>query len=149
MSTPLLPKTTFRKAGEPRETWHFIDADGQIVGRLAARVAMVLMGKHRPDYTPHVDNGDYVVVVNCEKVKFTGNKWRDKVYRHHSGWIGGLKEEPALRVLARHPDRIFRKAVQRMLPKTLMGGRMLKKLKIYAGTEHPHAAQNPEGFPLK
>ena len=149
MSTPLLPKTTFRKAGKPVERWHLADADGRIVGRLAARIAMVLMGKHRPDYTPHVDNGDYVVVVNCEKVKFTGTKWDDKVYRRHSGWIGGLKEETAARVLARHPDRIIRQAVRRMLPKTLQGGRMLKKLKIYAGAGHPHAAQQPGEFPLK
>ena len=136
-----MKKTTMRAARPNQQTWHLADGDGQVVGRLASRIAVLLMGKHRPEYTPHIHNGDYVVVVNCEKVVFTGNKWRDKMYRHHSGYIGGLKENSAAKVLRLHPDRIIRLAVKRMLPKTKLGELMLKKLKIYTGPEHPHQAQ--------
>lgn len=137
-------KTFVAKKETVKQDWHVVDAAGQIVGRLATRIATILMGKHKPIYTPHVDTGDFVVLVNCEKVKFTGNKWEKKVYRHHTGHIGGLVEKTAATVLARHPDRIMRLAVRRMLPKTKLGRHMLKKLKIYAGPDHPHAAQNPQ-----
>jgi large subunit ribosomal protein L13 len=137
-------KTTIAKKETVQRDWYHVDGDGQVVGRLAVRLAMMLMGKHKPIYTPHVDCGDFVVVTNCEKVVFTGRKWEDKVYRRHTGHIGGLVEETAGEVLAKHPDRILRKAVQRMLPKTKLADAMLLKLKIYSGAEHPHAAQNPK-----
>jgi len=142
-----MKKTTLRAGKPDRQTWHLADGEGKVVGRLAARISVLLMGKHRPDYTPFINNGDYVVLVNCEKVVFTGNKWRDKTYRHHSGYIGGLKEATARRVLAGNPDRIMRLAVKRMLPKSKLGEAMLKKLKIYAGPDHPHQAQKLE--PMK
>ena len=143
-----MKKTTLATPASRVQRWRLVDADGQVVGRLASRLAMILMGKDKPIYTPYVDTGDFVVVVNCEKVAFTGTKWTDKVYRHHSGWIGGLKETTAERLRARHPDRILRLAVQRMLPKGKLGKHMLMKLKIYAGAEHPHAAQQPERMQL-
>ena len=139
-----MKKTTQYPACHDGQRWHLADGDGQVVGRLAVRVATVLMGKHRPDYTPHVNNGDYVILVNCEKVRFTGNKWRDKVYRHHTGYIGGLREVSADRVRQQHPDRVMRLAVKRMLPKGKLGEAMLKKFKIFAGPEHPHQAQDPK-----
>ena len=144
-----MKKTTLVTTEDRVRRWRLVDADGQVVGRLASRLAMILMGKDKPTYTPHIDTGDFVVVLNCEKVAFTGTKWTNKVYRHHSGWIGGLKETSAERLRARHPDRILRLAVQRMLPKGKLGKKMLKKLNIYAGAEHPHAAQNPEPMNLK
>jgi large subunit ribosomal protein L13 len=124
--------------------WVVVDAANQVVGRMASQIAMRLMGKHRPDYTPSFDCGDGVVVVNCEKVVFTGAKWDRKVYRRHSGYIGGLKELTARKVLSSHPDRILYMAVKRMLPKGKLGEKMIKKLKIYSGPEHPHTAQAPE-----
>ncbi len=139
-----MKKTTFRKPGECATKWVVVDAADQVVGRMAVQIAMRLMGKHKPDYTPSFDCGDGVVVVNCEKVAFTGAKWDQKVYRRHSGYIGGLKELSARKVLSSHPDRIVYMAVKRMLPKGKLGEKMIKKLKIYAGPEHPHAAQNPE-----
>lgn len=139
-----MKKTTFRKPAEFTAKWVVVDAADQVVGRLASRIAMCLMGKHRPDYTPFFDCGDGVVVVNCEKVVFTGGKWDKKIYRHHSGYIGGLKEYSARRVLSSHPDRILFQAVKRMLPKGKLGEKMIKKLKIYAGPDHPHASQSPE-----
>ncbi len=136
--------TTMAKKGSVERKWFHVDASGQVVGRLASRIAPILMGKHKPIYTPHVDCGDFVVVTNCEKVVFTGKKWIKKEYRHHTGLMGGLKVEPAARVRDRHPDRILRMAVRRMLPKTKLGRAMLKKLKIYAGPEHPHTAQQTQ-----
>lgn len=141
-------KTTMATKESVQNDWYVVDGTDQIVGRLASRIAMILMGKHKPTYTPHVDCGDFVVVTNCEKVVFTGNKWRDKVYRHHTGWIGGLVEQSASRVRDHHPDRILRLAVRRMLPKTKMGRKMLKKLKIFAGDAHPHEAQQPQVLEL-
>lgn len=138
-----MKKTTIRKPRQFTTTWVTMDADGQIVGRMAMQIAMRLMGKHRPDYTPSFDCGDGVIVLNCEKVVFTGAKWDGKIYRHHSGYIGGLKEYSARKVLASHPDRILYLAVKRMLPKGKLGEKMIKKLKIYSGSEHPHAAQTP------
>lgn len=148
MST-MTQKTTMEKKETVRQDWFLVDGTEQVVGRLAVRLAMILMGKHKPTYTPHVDCGDFVVVTHCEKVRFTGQKWQKKIYRYHTGYIGGLVENTAEEIRDAHPDRILRKAVQRMLPKTKMGRQMLKKLKIYAGAEHPHAAQNPKVLDIK
>ena len=138
-----MKKTTMRKPAEHTTKWVVVDAADQIVGRVASKIAMRLMGKHRPDYTPSFDCGDGVVVINCEKIAFTGAKWDKKIYRRHSGYIGGLKELSARKVLSSHPDRILYMAVKRMLPKGKLGEKMIKKLKIYAGSDHPHAAQGP------
>ena len=123
--------------------WHLVDAKDQVVGRLASRIAMVLMGKDKPAYTAFLDTGDFVVVVNAERVKLTGNKWDDKVYYSHSGYPGGLKEVTATRMRDEHPERILTFAVKGMLPKNKLASRMLKRLKVYAGPEHPHQAQQP------
>lgn len=139
-----MKKTTMRKPTEHTTKWLVIDGKDQIVGRMASKIAMRLMGKHRPDYTPSFDCGDGVIVINCDKVAFTGAKWDKKIYRRHSGYIGGLKELTARKVLSSHPDRILYMAVKRMLPKGKLGEKMLKKLKLYSGSEHPHAAQAPE-----
>lgn len=136
-------KTFMANAQNVQHAWWLVDASDQVVGRLATRLAMILMGKHKPTYTPHVDTGDYVIVTNAEKVVFTGKKWADKVYRYHTHYIGGLVEIPAERMKQDHPEDILRLAVRRMLPKSRLGRQMLKKLKIYAGTEHAHGAQNP------
>jgi large subunit ribosomal protein L13 len=131
------------KPGEVEQRWWLVDASGQRVGRLASQIAMVLMGKHRPTYTPHVDTGDHVVVVNAEKVEFSGRKWQQKLYRWYTGYQG-LKTETAEHRRDRRPELILQEAVRRMLPKTRLGVTMLDKLKIYAGPDHPHAAQAPE-----
>jgi large subunit ribosomal protein L13 len=120
-----------------------VDASGKMVGRLATEIAMILMGKHRPTYTPHVDTGDYVVVINAEKVEFSGKKWQQKLYRWYTGYQG-LKTETAEHRRDRRPELIVEEAVRRMLPKTRLGRVMLGKLKVYAGSEHPHQAQEPE-----
>ena len=137
-------KTYVQKREDLVRKWHHIDASGMILGRLAVEIARILMGKHRPEYTPHVDCGDFVVVTNCEKVVLTGRKMSQKLYWRDSGAMGSLRAEPISRVLERHPERVLYLAVRRMLPKTALGRRMLKKLKVYAGPEHPHAAQKPE-----
>lgn len=142
-------KTTLAKPADLKRAWFVVDGTDQVVGRLATRIATILMGKHKPIYTPNVDCGDFVVVTNCEKVCFTGNKWQNKVYRRHTGHIGGLVEESAADLRNRFPDRILRMAVRRMLPKSTLGRHMLKKLKLYAGPEHPHAAQNPEPLTIE
>jgi large subunit ribosomal protein L13 len=131
------------KAGELQKSWYVIDASGMVVGRLAAQIAPILMGKHRPTYTPHIDTGDYVIVTNVDKVVFTGNKWRQKSYQWYTGHPGGQREEPAWKLFQRHPDRILMLAVQRMMPKNKIGRHMLSKLKLYAGPKHPHQAQQP------
>jgi large subunit ribosomal protein L13 len=134
---------TFRaKPGEIPEKWHVVDATDKVVGRLASDIAMILMGKHRPTYTPHVLCGDAVVVVNAEKVKFTGKKWAKKEYAWFTGYTG-LRTESAERRLSRHPDRILRDAVRRMLPKNKLAYKMIQRLKIYTGPNHPHQAQEP------
>ena len=138
---------TFVPSGKNLEAdrkWHLVDAEGKTVGRLASCVATVLMGKSKPTYTPYIDVGDHVVIVNAEKVVLTGTKWRDKVYRRHTGYPGGLKEITAQKQLQQHPERIIESAVRGMLPKTKMGRAMAKKLKVYSGSEHPHKAQRPE-----
>jgi large subunit ribosomal protein L13 len=136
-------KTYMAKPGEVEQKWWLFDAEGKIVGRLATEIAMLLMGKHKPTYTPHVDTGDFVIVVNADKVVFTGKKWEQKRYTRYTGWPG-LRSETAEDRLARHPERILAEAVRRMLPKNKLGRKMLNKLKIYVGGEHPHQAQNPQ-----
>jgi large subunit ribosomal protein L13 len=129
-------------AVEPR--WCLVDAGGKTLGRLATRIATVLQGKHRATYVPHMDTGDYVVVINAEKVVMTGKKLDQKVYRHHTGYIGHLVETSAREMMEEKPEEILRRAVKRMLPKSKLGRKMFDKLKVYSGTEHPHAAQKPE-----
>ncbi len=124
--------------------WYLINAEGKRLGRLATEIATILQGKHKPIYTPHVDTGDYVVVINAAKVELTGNKWNQKLYQRHSGYIGGLKKTPYRRLIGRRPTLPVREAVRRMLPKSTLGRRMLRKLKIYAGPVHPHIAQRPK-----
>ena len=139
-------KTFVAKSAAVERKWHHIDADGVVLGRLAADVARILQGKHKAIYTPGVDTGDFVVITNAEKVKITGKKADHKVYRYHTEWVGGLKEIPYRRMQERHPDRVIELAIRRMMPKTKLGRRMMAKLKIYAGTDHPHSAQAPEGL---
>lgn len=137
-------KTYMAKPGELTPKWWVVDATDKVVGRLASDIAMVLMGKHRPTYTPHVDTGDYVIVVNCDKVKFSGSKWEQKEYAWFTGYTGQRTETAQTR-LERYPDRILRDAVRRMLPKNdSLARKMLSKLKIYRGAEHEHQAQQPE-----
>lgn len=133
---------SFRKVDQP-QTWYVVDATDQVLGRLATRIATVLRGKHKPTYTPHEDLGDHVVVINAGKVRLTGRKWTDKMYRHHTGYIGGLKETTAGKLREKDPTRLVTTAVQGMLPKSRLGRAMAKKLKVYAGDSHPHAAQQP------
>jgi large subunit ribosomal protein L13 len=138
---------TFVPSGKNLEQgrkWHLIDASGKTVGRLATQAASVLMGKTKPSYTPYIDVGDHVVIINAEKVVFTGNKLHDKIYRHHTGWPGGLKEISAEKQLQQHPERVLEIAIRGMLPKNKLGRAMGKKLKVYAGSDHPHQAQQPE-----
>ncbi|MGB2983025.1 MAG: 50S ribosomal protein L13 [Candidatus Bipolaricaulia bacterium] len=123
--------------------WFVVNADGQRLGRLASEIAVILQGKHKPIYTPHVDTGDYVIVINAERIALTGRKWDDKLYQRHSGWIGGLKEISYRKLIERRPTFPLREAVRRMLPKSKLGRRMLRKLKLYAGPSHPHSAQKP------
>jgi large subunit ribosomal protein L13 len=124
--------------------WFVVDAQGRVLGRLATQVAVILRGKHKPTFEPHVDHGDHVIVVNADKVELTGRKLTDKTYRWHSGYIGGLREVSAETMLRTHPERVIEWAVQGMLPKGRLGRAMFKKLKVYRGAEHPHAAQRPE-----
>lgn len=126
--------------------WYIVDAEGEVVGRLASRIASVLRGKHKPSYTPHVDTGDYVIVVNADKVRFTGSKWEQKEYITFSGYPGGQKKRTAKETLAKKPIDIIEIAVRGMLPKNTLGKQMFKKLFVYTGDEHPHQAQQPETF---
>jgi len=128
--------------------WVLIDLKGQVLGRAASEIAKILRGKNRPTFTPHQDTGDFVVVINAKLIKLTGNKWRDKIYVHHSEYIGGLKSFSAERLLARKPEQLIYRAVKGMLPKTHLGKKQLKKLKIYPGEAHPHAAQTPQALGL-
>ena len=136
-------KTYNAKPGEVQATWHLFDAEGLVLGRMASRIAILLQGKHHARYTPHVDTGDFVIVLNAEKVVLSGAKLDDRMHRWHTGYIGGLKEMSAGEMRERHPDRLVQQAVRRMLPKTRLGRQMLRKLKVYAGSEHPHEAQQP------
>jgi large subunit ribosomal protein L13 len=137
-------KTFIAKEHEVDKKWYLVDAEDKILGRLASEIATRLRGKHKPIFTPHADTGDFVVVVNAEKVALTGNKWDKKIYYHHTGYMGGLKQISAKKLLEKKPDQVLYMAVKRMLPKNSLGRRQLKKLKIYSGSGHPHEAQQPE-----
>lgn len=137
-------KTVSANKATADQKWHVVDASGQTVGRLASHIAAVLRGKHKPNYTPHVDTGDYVVVVNADKVRFTGNKLADKVYLRYSGYPGGQKKATAQDLMTNKPVKIMENAVRGMLPKTKLGRAMIKKLFLYEGAEHPHQAQKPQ-----
>ena len=133
------------KPAEVEKKWHLIDAEGLVVGRLAVIIADILRGKHKPSYTPHVDCGDHVVVINAGKVRFTGNKLKQKTYYKHTGYAGGIKAVTADKVLdGRFPERVLEKAVERMIPRGPLGRQQMRNLRIFAGSEHPHGAQNPE-----
>ena len=136
-------KTYHAKPHEIERKWYIIDAKDQVLGRLASKAAHILKGKHKPQYTPHIDTGDFVIVINAEKVRLTGNKAQAKVYKHHTGHPGGLKEETFGEAIQKHPERVIEHAVKGMLPKNTLGRAQGMKLKVYAGSEHPHAAQNP------
>lgn len=135
--------THYAKAGEVERKWVLIDADGATLGRLATTAAMILRGKNKPQYTPNADTGDFVIVINADKVQLTGNKAAKKSYWRYSGYLGGLKTESFAEAMAKHPERVVEHAVKGMLPKTTLGRKQGMKLKVYAGPEHPHAAQNP------
>jgi large subunit ribosomal protein L13 len=142
-------KTYSAKTGEIERRWWHIDATGHSPGRLASRIAVILQGKNKPVYTPHVDTGDFVVVTNVEKMDFTGRKLEQKEYKRHTGYPGGLRTTSMREMLEKHPDRILRKAVKGMLPKNRLARQQIKKLKIFAGDEHTHQAQNPQLLELK
>ncbi len=142
------PQTPMLKKTEVKRDWYVIDAQGQVLGRLASFIAQRLRGKHRPDFTPHVDTGDFIVVINAEKIRLTGRKLDQKIYWRHSGYMGGIKLTPAKKMLATKPEEVIRLAVKRMLPKNRLGRKMLKKLKVYRGPEHPHQAQKPKPLEL-
>jgi large subunit ribosomal protein L13 len=136
------------KKGEVPQRWHLIDATDQVVGRLAVLIATILRGKHRPEYTPHLDTGEFVIVINAAKVRFTGRKMETKTYASYSHYPGGLKEVSARELLERKPERILEEAVRRMVPRNKLGRHQMTKLKIYAGPSHPHQAQQPQAFKL-
>lgn len=141
-------KTYSARPQDIRRQWHLVDADGKTLGRLASEIARRLRGKHKPEYTPHMDTGDYIVVINAEKIHATGRKMSDKMYHHHTGYIGNLKSISLEKLLARKPERVIRLAVKGMMPKGPLGRDMLRKLKIYAGNDHPHAAQQPQALDI-
>ncbi|MFS8652698.1 MAG: 50S ribosomal protein L13 [Caldibacillus sp.] len=143
-------RTTYMaKPHEIERKWYVVDASGQTLGRLASQVAAILRGKHKPIYTPHVDTGDHVIIINAEKIELTGNKWQDKKYYRHSGHPGGLKVRTARELKEKHPERLLELAIRGMLPKGPLGRKMFKKLHVYAGSEHPHQAQKPEVLELR
>jgi len=141
-------KTYSAKAGEVSSDWYVVDATGKTLGRLASAIAHRLRGKHKPEYTPHVDTGDYIVVVNAEKVRVTGTKARDKLYHHHTGYPGGIKSISFEKLIDKAPERAIQTAVKGMLPRNPLGRAMFRKLKVYAGGEHPHAAQQPQDLSI-
>ncbi|MBC8100561.1 MAG: 50S ribosomal protein L13 [Armatimonadetes bacterium] len=143
----LRDKTHVTKIGEIERQWWVVDAEGQTLGRVASRIAPILRGKHKPTYSPHLDSGDYVVVINCDKLVVTGNRLEDKIYYHYTGFHGGMKSITLRDQLDRHPDRVIQAAIVGMLPRGRLGRAMIDKLRIYVGAEHPHATQNPQ--PLK
>ncbi len=141
-------KTTFLKEAEIDRNWHVVDAAGKPLGRLAAEVATVLRGKHKPTFAPHVDNGDFVIVVNAEKVHLSGNKEDQKIYKHYTGYANGLKEYSAAFIRERKPERMIRQAVWGMIPRTRQGRQVIRRLKVYAGSEHQHQAQQPQALEI-
>lgn len=145
MPTPMPTETEI----ETNRKWFVVDAEGKVLGRLATRVATILRGKHKPTYAPHLDVGDHVIVVNAEKIHLSGRKQTDKMYRWHTGYIGGLKEVRAEEMIKSHPERVIEWAVQGMLPKTRLGRAMAKKLKVYRGSAHPHEAQQPQALEVR
>jgi large subunit ribosomal protein L13 len=142
-------RTFIAKPGLVQQDWYLVDAKEKNLGRLASAIAQRLRGKHKPEYTPHVDVGDYIVVINADKISVTGNKRKDKVYYHHTGYQGGIKAITLEKLLIKEPERIIMFAVKGMLPKGLLGRQMLKKLKVYAGVEHPHVAQQLKTLEIK
>ncbi|MBP6479966.1 MAG: 50S ribosomal protein L13 [Pseudomonadales bacterium] len=141
-------KTISAKPGSVEQSWYVIDADGQTLGRMASAIASRLRGKHKPEFTPHTDTGDFIVVVNAEKVHVTGNKAKAKIYHHHTGYPGGLKSISFEKLIEKAPEQAIEMAVKGMLPKNPLGRAMARKLKVYAGSEHPHAAQQPKALEL-
>jgi large subunit ribosomal protein L13 len=141
-------KSFIPRERDMQKRWHVIDAEGQILGRLATRAARILTGKDKPIYTPFLDTGDHVIIINAEKIKLTGKKLTDKLYRHHTGYPGGMRETAAGMLLAKDPGKLIREAVIGMLPKTKLGRAMRKKLKVYQGSQHPHRAQQPTAMAL-
>ena len=141
--------TRYAKPGEVERNWYLVDAEGATLGRLATQVAQILRGKNKPQYTPHTDTGDFVVVINADKVQLSGNKMNTKTYYRHSGYTGGLKAESFRMAMEKHPERVIEHAVKGMLPKGTLGRAQFKKLKVYAGAEHPHTAQNPVKIELE
>ncbi len=139
-----MTKTYTPKASEIQREWRVVDADGATLGRLATQIAVLLRGKHRATFAPHMDSGDPVIVVNAERIKVTGNKLKDKMYVRHSGYPGGFRAENLEKLLARRPEEVIRRAVRGMLPQNRLGDQMIRKLHVYAGAEHPHAAQKPQ-----
>jgi large subunit ribosomal protein L13 len=139
-------KTISIRKEDVQRKWHLVDGEGKTLGRLATRVAVLLRGKHKPTFTPHVDTGDFVIVVNAEKVVLTGDKWAQKTYHHHTGYPGGLRSTTAVKLKREKPERLVEYAVSGMLPKNKLGRAMLKKLKVYVGGKHPHQAQRPESL---
>ncbi len=144
MTTVLAEMTTFPNAATVRGDWFVIDANGQTLGRLCSQIALRLKGKHKADYSPHVDMGDHIVVVNAERIRVTGRKLSDKIYYHHTGAIGGIKAIALDKLLKEHPERAIEIAVKGMLPKTILGRKMFRKLHVFAGGQHPHTAQQPK-----
>ena len=149
MNSKLVQPSYSAKKDEITREWYIVDAEGQTLGRLASKVSKILQGKHKPIYTPHIDTGDFVIIINAEKINVTGNKANTKVYRKHSGYPGGLKEVSYKRLLEKQPEQIIRYAIKGMMPKTILGKQMLKKLKVYAGPNHPHQAQKPKEIDLE
>ena len=142
---PQIPMKTYSvKAGEIERKWYVVDARGKVLGRLATEIARILRGKHKPTYTPHLDTGDFVVVINAEEIEVTGRKAEQKTYFRHSGYMGGEKHIPFRRMQDKHPERVIELAVKGMLPKNALGRQMRRKLRVYAGSEHPHQGQSPE-----
>ncbi len=141
-------KTFSAKPEEVRHGWYLVDATGKTLGRLASELAIRLRGKHKPEYTPHVDTGDYIVVINAEKIRVTGNKLKDKIYYHHTGYIGNLKSTRLGTLMATAPEQVLTKAVKGMLPKNSLGRSMLRKLRVFAGPEHSHTAQQPQALEI-
>ena len=141
-------KTYSPKAGDLTEQWFVVDAEDQILGRTATQIASVLRGKHKPEFTPHADTGDFVVVINAEKIKLTGKKETDKIYTHHTGWVGSLVNRSVGEIRASKPEELIKSAVWGMMSRGPLARQMFSKLKVYAGTEHPHAAQKPETLAL-
>lgn len=142
-------KSYMAKAEEVQRKWYVVDLEGKVLGRAASEVAKILRGKNKPEYTPHVDTGDFVIAINADKMVLTGKKLDQKYYRHYSGYIGGLKEIKYKHFMEKSPDKAFEIAVKRMLPKNSLGRQMFKKLKVYSGSEHNHQAQQPEALELK